>query len=111
MTGSGRMDDAAGARVKEEVGWYGMEMRRVRRGARRGLPGAGGLGARRWAGWSMMCDRSRFMDGAAGAGGLKAAMGGMVNDVGSRDDAGLGMARGQGGAQGGRRAFFSSVFL
>ena len=46
------------------------------------------------------------MDGAAGAGGLKAAMGGMVNDVGSQDDAGLGMARGQGGAQGGRRAFF-----
>ena len=29
----GSRDDAAGARVKEEVGWYGMEMRRVRRGA------------------------------------------------------------------------------
>ena len=31
----GSRDDAAGARA-EECGWYGMEMRRVRRGARRG---------------------------------------------------------------------------
>ena len=47
MTGSGRMDDAAGARAAEEVGWHDIR----------------------------------------GAGGLKAAMGWMVNDVGSRDDA------------------------
>lgn len=54
MTGSGRMDDAASARAVEEFGWYDVGTRRVRRSARRGL---------------------------SGAGGLMAAMGGMVNDV------------------------------
>ena len=63
----GSQDGAAGARAVEEVGWHDVGTRRVRRGARRGLPGAGGLGA---------------------------AMGGIVNDVGSQD--------GAAGARGGR---------
>ena len=44
MTGSGRMDDAAGARAAEEFGWYDVGTR-VFEGVRRGLSGAGGLGA------------------------------------------------------------------
>ena len=52
----GSQDGAAGTRAVEEFGWHDVGTRRVRRGARRGLSGAGSLGAR-WVGWSMMCDR------------------------------------------------------